>query len=121
MEAERLEAVKADETGGSQRRRSCLLEGSDDSAESRGAQQSLYAVARNERNADSLCVTRELTAAANSVPDTNIPLAVLPAFGGIADSNIKYRFAPYEGATGVYINFTAEAWLLTLYLERSGG
>ena len=65
MEAERLEAVKADETGSSQRRRSCLLEGSDDSAESRGVQQSLYAGARNERNADSLCVTRELTAATN--------------------------------------------------------
>lgn len=65
MEAERLGAVKTDETGSSQRRRSCLLEGSDDSAESRGAQQSLYAGARNERNADSLCVTRELTAATN--------------------------------------------------------
>ena len=37
VEAERLGAVKADETGGSQRRRSCLPEGSDDSAESRGA------------------------------------------------------------------------------------
>ena len=43
-----------------------MPEGSDDSAESRGAQQSLYAGARYERNADSLCVTRELTAAANS-------------------------------------------------------
>lgn len=43
-----------------------MPEGSDDSAESRGAQQSLYAGARNERNADSLCVTRELTAATNS-------------------------------------------------------
>ena len=73
MVAEQSGAVKADETGGSQRRRSCLLEGSDDSAESRGAQQSLYAVARNERNADSLCVTRELTAATDSEPDINYP------------------------------------------------
>ena len=101
MEAERLGAVKADETVGKEDGTASLPEGSDDSAESRGAQQSLYAGARYERNAYSLCVTRELTAAANSVPDITLPLAVLPAFGGIADSIINYLFAPYEGATGV--------------------
>ena len=73
--------VQAAETGGSQRRRSCLPEGSDDSAEDCGAKQSLYAGARYERNADSLCVTRELTAAANSVsghkhPDRDTALRV---------------------------------------------
>ena len=54
-------------------------------------------------------------------PDTTLPLAVLPAFGGIADSTINYLFAPFQGATGVYINFTLEARLLTLYPTLAGG
>lgn len=37
VEAERLEAVKADETGGKEDGTASLPEGSDDSAESRGA------------------------------------------------------------------------------------
>ena len=56
MVAEQSGADQAAETGGSQRRRSCLPEGSDDSAEDCGAKQSLYAGARYERNADSVCV-----------------------------------------------------------------
>ena len=49
-------AGQAAETGGSQRRRSCLPEGSDDSAEDCGAKQTLYAAGRYDRNADSVCV-----------------------------------------------------------------
>jgi len=82
VEAEQAGAGKAAETGGSQRRRSCLPEGSDDSAQDCGAQQSLYAGGRHDRNADSLCVTEALTAAESCEPDMTsrpqgVPLASL--------------------------------------------
>ena len=56
MVAEQSGADQAAETGSSQRRRSCLPEGSDDSAEDCGANQTLYAAGRYDRNADSVCV-----------------------------------------------------------------
>ena len=54
--AEQSGADQAAETGGSQRRRSCLPEDFDDSAEDCEAKQTLYAEGRHDRNADSVCV-----------------------------------------------------------------
>ena len=56
MVAEQSGADQAAKTGGSQRRRICLPEGSDDSAEDCGAKQTLYAEGRYDRNAYSVCV-----------------------------------------------------------------
>ena len=88
-----------------------MPEGSDDSAESRGAQQSLYAGARNERNADSLCVTRELTAATNREPGHIHPdrdTACESVTEAIAEGIVSLSCEPSEEVCGAQRNTRLE-------------